>query len=81
VDLVRLLARYGPDTADVREIIRKAVAFRIESTWPTDGSRGTGLAHTMAATELGKIENQILQLSPASPSSSSRPSRSRRPCS
>jgi Protein of unknown function (DUF4239) len=63
--LDRLLARYGPETADAREVIRKAVSFRIESTWPTDGSRGTGLAHTMAATELERIEDQILQLSPA----------------
>lgn len=63
--LDRLLARYGPETADAREIIRKAVAFRIETTWPTDGSHGTGLTQTVAAPELEKIENQILQLSPA----------------
>ena len=36
--LNRLLARYGPETAPTRELIRRAVAFRVESTWPENRS-------------------------------------------
>src|SRR4051812_31789545 len=32
--LDRLLARYGPETTPTRVLIRAAVAFRVETTWP-----------------------------------------------
>ena len=63
--LDRLLARYGPETTPTRDLLRRAVAFRVESTWPDDGSAGSGLTRTQAAPALEAIENQILQLSPA----------------
>jgi Protein of unknown function (DUF4239) len=63
--LDRLLARYGPETKPTRELIRQAVAFRIQTTWPDDGSRGTGLSQTVPAPALEDIERQILQLTPS----------------
>ena len=63
--LDRLLARYGPETKPTRDLIRQAIAYRVEATWPSDGSRGTGLSQNQPASALEEIENQILQLSPA----------------
>ena len=36
--LDRLLARYGPETIPIRDGLKKGLAFRIEMTWPADGS-------------------------------------------
>jgi hypothetical protein len=65
LSLDRLLARYGPETRPTRDLIRQAVAFRVETTWPEDGSAGSGLTQTPSASAIEQIENQILQLSPA----------------
>jgi len=63
--LDRLLARYGPETRATRDLIRKAVAFRIETTWPGDGSAGSGLTQAQGTPAVEEVENQILQLVPA----------------
>src|SRR5215510_4375696 len=34
--LDRTLAEYGPETREIRDIIRSVVAFRIAQTWPED---------------------------------------------
>src|SRR5262249_5772260 len=39
IALDRILARYGAETRPTRELLRKAVAARIDSMWPADGSR------------------------------------------
>jgi hypothetical protein len=36
--LDRDLARYGPETRPIRELLRRAVAFRVENTWPENGA-------------------------------------------
>jgi hypothetical protein len=64
LSLDRLLARYGPETAPIRTLLRNAVAFRVETTWPDDGSVGSGITKTMSTPEIEQIENQILQLAP-----------------
>jgi hypothetical protein len=63
--LDRLLARYGPETRPTRDLIRQTVAFRLETTWPEDGSAGSGLTQAPSAAAIEVIENQILALSPA----------------
>jgi Protein of unknown function (DUF4239) len=61
--LDRHLARYGPETGPTRELLRRTLAFRIESIWPADGSNGLlNLPH--ATPPIEDIENQILQLAP-----------------
>ena len=47
--LDRLLARYGPETKATRDLIRQAVAFRIQTTWPDDGSPAPACHRTHAA--------------------------------
>jgi hypothetical protein len=40
-DIIRLdraLARYGSETKEIRDLLKRAVAFRIHLTWPEDGS-------------------------------------------
>jgi len=63
--LDRLLARYGPETRATRDLISKAVAFRIETTWPGDGSAGSGLTQAQGTPAVEEVENQILHLVPA----------------
>ncbi len=62
--LDRVLARYGPETKEAREQLRRAVAFRIATTWPEGGS-GRGRLDTNESAPAGEAaENLILGLSP-----------------
>ncbi len=63
--LDRLLARYGPETVPIRDGLKKGLAFRIEMTWPADGSSNLDLQPTEATSAIENIENGILQLTPA----------------
>jgi hypothetical protein len=64
--LDRLLARYGPETATPRELLRQTLTYRIEEIWPSDGSRGGGLSTMpLASPPVENLENMILALSPA----------------
>lgn len=63
--LDRLLARYSPETMPIRDLIKKGVAFRIETTWPEDGSLGSGLSHVLATSAVEEVENRILALTPS----------------
>lgn len=63
--LDRLLARYGPETRPIRDGLKKGLAFRIEMTWPADGSSNVDLQPSEATSAIEDIENRILQLTPA----------------
>jgi hypothetical protein len=60
----RHLARYGPETRPTRELLKKAVAFRVEATWPAGGAGRAGFGEPLSTTAVEEIENQILNLSP-----------------
>ena len=62
--LDRHLARYGPETKPTRDLIRRAVAFRLETTWGTGRGFGSGLAVSQTTPAVEEVENQILRLSP-----------------
>jgi hypothetical protein len=65
--LDRLLARYGPETQPSRELLKKAVADRLEAMWPPHGARPADLDTSRPSAEPApaeQFENQILQLSP-----------------
>jgi hypothetical protein len=62
--LDRHLARYGPETAPTRDLLSRALAYRIETVWPTNGTRGSGLDGSNTTPAVEEIENQILRLSP-----------------
>ena len=62
--LDRMLANYGPETKEARELLRRTVASRLEAIWPKDRSERARLdAPEAMFTERG-IEARILQLSP-----------------
>jgi len=62
--LDRHLARYGPETKSIRELLRRAVAFRVETIWPSEAPSSKGLGEPLSTAAVEDIENQILQLSP-----------------
>jgi hypothetical protein len=68
VTLDRLLARYGPETAPTRDLLRRLVADRIEETWPANGVAAADIemlrAKSLGAPPAEEIEDQILRLSP-----------------
>ena len=61
----RHLARYGPETRPIRDLLKRAVAARLEMTWPTHGT-GSGFNDSQNAGVAEDIENQILALAPVS---------------
>jgi hypothetical protein len=62
--LDRYLARYGRETAPTRNLIRSAVAYRVEMLWATNGRASSGVDHSNQTPAIEEIENQILRLSP-----------------
>ena len=62
--LDRDLARYGPETAPIREAFKRLLALRIERTWPESGGSDSPLAETVPPEEVEKIGDQILALTP-----------------
>src|SRR5262245_13569890 len=68
--LDRLLARYGPETQPTRDLLRRTVAARIETMWPsgTNPYTRSALEDSASVTKTGQageeIENEILQLVP-----------------
>jgi hypothetical protein len=64
LSLDRLLARYGPETQPTRQLLRQAIAARIEAVWPASGAPADREASTERA-PAEVIEDQILALSPA----------------
>jgi hypothetical protein len=62
--LDRMLSNYGPETKEVRELIRRTVASRVEAIWPKDRSQRARFDAPEAAFAAQEIEARILQLSP-----------------
>lgn len=60
--LDRLLARYGPEAAPTRVLLKQATEDRLHAIWPDDGSRRSGLSATLVTAPLETIEEQILHL-------------------
>ncbi|HEY6401441.1 MAG TPA: hypothetical protein VI479_08525 [Blastocatellia bacterium] len=62
--LDRILARYGPDTKEIRDSIRRLVTGRLDDIWPADGSRPVRIDPFTAAPEVERIADQIRALTP-----------------
>lgn len=63
--LERLLAEYGPETRETRDLLRRIVAERVEAVWPEDRPRRRpALDAPGVAITTRQIEAQILELSP-----------------
>jgi hypothetical protein len=62
--LDRTLARYGPETKDVREDLRLIIGHRLAMTWPEDSAK-TDLLDTIRATQVIEgLDEHIRHLSP-----------------
>jgi hypothetical protein len=64
LSLDRALARYGPETAAIREALKLAVAHRIDMIWPRDRSRRAQLDPSEAARGLELLVARIRGLAP-----------------
>lgn len=60
--LDRVLAHYGPETNQSRELLRKAVQHVLDRVWPKDGSRADLVPAATGTNE--PLYDQILALSP-----------------
>jgi hypothetical protein len=63
--LDRALAAYGPETKDVREQLRRAVAAGIEMFWPEEKKAGSGLAGFERANAMEMVQAKLRELTPA----------------
>ena len=57
--LDRALAHYGPETKGARDLIRRAIAFRLATTWPEDGSRTARLDTPETTPTVESVEDGI----------------------
>ena len=64
IRLDRALARYGPETKEIRGLLRRAVALRIQLTWPEDGSAPGNLDSPELTRAAEGLEDKISELSP-----------------
>jgi len=63
--LDRVLAAYGPETKDVREQLRRAVAGGIEMFWPEEKAAGSGMAGFEKANAMEMVQAKLRELTPA----------------
>jgi hypothetical protein len=62
--LDRILARYGPETKETRDSIRRLVAVRLNDIWPADGSKSVKMDPSTVAPEVEGIADRIRALAP-----------------
>ncbi len=75
LSLDRLLARYGPETRDIRGGLQHAVALRIEMIWPQSSTRPATLDPSGAASRAEGLADRIRGLAPRDDSQRSLQSR------
>ena len=64
IRLDRVLALYGPETKEIRDLLKRAVAFRIHLIWPEDGSAPGNLDSPEMTRTAEEFEDKIRELSP-----------------
>lgn len=62
--LDRVLANYGPETKEARDLLRRTVASRLDAIWPEDRSRRVSLDAPEAVFAAQELEARIVRLSP-----------------
>src|SRR5438874_2192867 len=63
--LDRALAAYGPETKEIREELRRAVAAGIEMFWPEEKTAGSGMTGFEKANAMEMIQAKLRSLTPA----------------
>ena len=64
ITLDHILARYGPETRGVRELLSRTVADGIDRIWPTDGVHKTDLPGAENVAGMEDVYDKIRDLSP-----------------
>src|SRR6266542_4896824 len=62
--LDRVMAHYGPEAKEIRDLLRRSTAARIEAIWSEGGFRPSGLARGDSLTESEAVQDKLRQLSP-----------------
>ncbi len=62
--LDRALAGYGPETSEVRGLLRTSLEFRLGATWPEDGAHEVRIITPEGTPKVERIERLIVELSP-----------------
>jgi hypothetical protein len=62
--LDRVLAHYGPETKDARDMIRRTVAFRLDATWPEESSPAARPDTPESTLGVETVEHSIRALAP-----------------
>jgi len=62
--LDRVLAHYGPEAKEIRDLLRRSTAARIETIWSEGGFRPSSLARGDSLTESETVQDKLRQLSP-----------------
>jgi hypothetical protein len=68
--LDRMLADFGPETKQIREVLRQAVAARVAETWPEERSEVAKVEFSATTASVEGIAKQIADLSPQNPAQS-----------
>ena len=62
--LDRVMAHYGPEAQEIRDLLRRSTAARIETIWSDGGFRPSHLARGDSLTESEAVQDKLRQLSP-----------------
>jgi hypothetical protein len=62
--LDRVLGHYGPEAKEIRDLLRRSTASRIETVWSEGGFRPSNLARGDSLTESETVQDKLRQLSP-----------------
>ncbi len=66
ISLDRMLRRYGPDTEDIRVLVRQYAAEKLQDLFPRDSPKATNLENAATLSVLENVQDKILALTPAS---------------
>ena len=62
--LDRLLARYGSETKEIRDLLRQAIIYRVDSTWPEENASSANVNDPVAVGAVERLEDRIQRLAP-----------------
>jgi hypothetical protein len=62
--LDRVLAQYGPETKETRDLLRRIVAYKLDQIWPEDRSQTANLGEHEAVPAGEEIQARIMRLTP-----------------
>ena len=62
--LDRVMAQYGPETKEARELLRRTIAAMVKRVWPEDNIRQAVTEAPEARVNIETIQDRLRQLSP-----------------